>query len=169
MERLLETVLKNSDERPEMADLSFPVVNLFKAKNDLVDAGVSPNQIYIINLPDSSKFPMMKKLSKINPQIKTLIHTVSSLFNSNLIKIMTEDDAARNLPSSHIFSANELLDEVISHAEEMGFKNVVDSCVEKNEMPVCNGYLFFDDVHPTVASGKLIGLRIAKIIAIKRK
>ncbi len=163
-ELLVKSISTNRENTADTADLSFPIVNLLKAKNDLIAAGVSPKKIYIINLPDSSKFPVIKKLVKINPEIKKLIHTVSTLFNVNLIQVMTKGNFTRNLPVSHIYFANDLLDEILANPAAMGFNNVTDSCAEDNAMPNCEGYLFFDDVHPTVASSKIMGMQIAKFI-----
>ncbi len=161
---LVQTLSVSGESTPDTADLSYPIANLLKAKNDLINAGVSPNQIYIIDIPDASKLPLIKKLEQINPQLREFMHGISELFNANLNIAMTANDERYNLPASNIYSANGLLNQIISNPEEMGFKNVTDSCFEDNASPECTGYLFFDDKHPTINSHKLIGDNMAMLL-----
>lgn len=162
---IIESLSVTNNHLPETSDLSYPIANLLKAKNDLVDAGISPNQIYVIDLADLSTLPAMKKLVKINPAIPEFMHMLTIVFNGNLISAMTNTDAKYDLPESHIYFSTQLMDEVIKDPAAMGFTNVKDSCVDNAAEPVCEGYLFYDDKHPTVATGKILGKKFSEYLA----
>ncbi|HRP25793.1 SGNH/GDSL hydrolase family protein [Thauera sp.] len=56
------------------------------------------------------------------------------------------------------FDTAAFLDEVITSPAAYGFTNVTDACV-LTAWPACDGYLFFDSVHPTTAAHRLLGER----------
>lgn len=56
------------------------------------------------------------------------------------------------------FDTAAFLDEVITDPAAFGFSNVTHACV-LTVWPACDGYLFFDNVHPTTAAHRLLGER----------
>lgn len=159
---LLATLAIKENKKTDPYNFSYPILNLLKAKNELIKAGVSPSQIYVINLPDLSKIPAAVELSVSNPAILTMLHATTIAFNSNLAAALTAGDTAHALPASHIFSAQNLFDRVIKNPEKFNLVNVDESCVKNNATPLCEGYLFFNEKHPTVAAGEIIAAAFKK-------
>lgn len=144
---------------------SNPVLQILEAKDRLVKAGVSPKQIYVIDLPDLSKTPAAVDFAEGNSLLLGIMKVVTSTYNTNLrIALAYNLFNKANLPSSHIFSANEVFKRVINDPLKYGFINVKDSCVDKDNLPYCKGYLFFDDKHPTTMTGKLMAKEFADFL-----
>ena len=138
---------------------------MVNAKNDLIDAGVVPDHIFVVNSSDISKSPGVAKLEKTMPGITELMHNVTVAYNANLNQAMTSTGTYYDIPASHIFSAYDTLNDVMNDPAQYGFNNTQDSCVGRGAMPYCDGYVFYDDKHPTVALGKVFAQKINQIIS----
>lgn len=150
---------------PTWEHLSRPISNILSAKDMLIRAGVSREQIYVIDLPDLSKTPAANNKTNGNPFILGILKIVTSAFNTNLRLALSYNVFNKmNLPASHIYSANSLFKKIINNPLKYGFTNVKDSCVDNKKLPYCLGYLFFDDKHPTTMAGKLMGQELADYI-----
>jgi len=134
-------------------------MNVLQAKNKLLDHGVSPKQIYVLNLPDLSLTPYA-----ISHGLK--LTQISTLLNTTLASLLTEpsDPSHPGLPSAHIISIFDLLNDVVKNAEKYNLKNVTDSCEEKGGIPLCKGFLFFDMKHPTASIHRAISDYILMIL-----
>lgn len=128
-------------------------------------AAVGAKNIIVVNLPDLGKFPV----SHVDSQIPGYFSTLTSAHNSGL-------SANRNFLSQKLspdiniipLNVNSLFNRVIADPGGFGFTNVTDSCIGDSSVvpldlatqPVaCNPdkFLFWDEVHPTTATHKLIG------------
>ncbi|WP_375501464.1 SGNH/GDSL hydrolase family protein [uncultured Nostoc sp.] len=140
------------------------VGNLSAALTSLVADGA--RDIMVVNLPDLGKLPF----ANFDSQRSNLFNTFSSIHNSSL---NTTLKSLRQQLSPDIniieLNVNSLFDRVIAAPKEFGFINVTNSCISKDlsvvpidvptQQVLCNPeeFLFWDDVHPTTTTYKLIG------------
>jgi phospholipase/lecithinase/hemolysin len=122
--------------------------------------------IMVVNLPDLGKLPF----ANFDSQRSNLFNTFSSTHNSSL------DTTLKSLrqqlsPDINIIelNVNSLFDRIIATPDEFGFTNVTNSCISKDlsvvpidvptQQVLCNPekFLFWDEVHPTTTTHKLIG------------
>ncbi|MCB1826782.1 MAG: hypothetical protein KDH94_00055, partial [Coxiellaceae bacterium] len=134
---------------------SYPVYNIHKAVEELEQHGVSPQQIYVANLPDLSSAPAAKALTKNNKILLSILHLMTNLYNFNLYIALTTDSKL-HFQKSHLISTYDFQEKIFKHPEQYGFTNIEDSCVTNKADPICQGYFFFNTLHPTAPSGKLI-------------
>jgi phospholipase/lecithinase/hemolysin len=72
---------------------------------------------------------------------------------------MTSSNPRYDLPTSHLFSLYDFLNDIIANAGQYGFKNATESCIDNQAAPFCEGYVFFDGIHPTIALNRLFAAR----------
>lgn len=123
--------------------ISDAITNIVIAKNKLLAKGVSPQQIYVMNLPDLSKTPYAIKLS-----LKLTELTLA--FNNALQAALTsgnENNPA--LPITHIISMFNFMEEITQFPDKYNLTNVTESCIDNGKVPLCKGYMFFDSKHGT--------------------
>lgn len=139
------------------------VANLSQAVTSLAQVGAQ--NIMVVNLPDLGKFPVTSGDS----QISTYLSTLTSAHNSDLNT--TFNFLSQQLsPEINIIplDVNSLFNRVIAEPREFSFTNVTDSCIGNSSVvpvgiptqPVActpDKFLFWDEVHPTTATHKLIG------------
>ncbi len=137
--------------------IATAITHIVQAKNTLIEHGVPAQQIYVLNLPDLAKTPYAIKNS-----LKQLTE-ISIAFNQGLMAELTKSDQTHpGIPSSHIISIFDLLNDIVQNPGKFLVNNVTQSCSENNESPLCNGYLFFDLKHPTAAMHNVIADYIHK-------
>ncbi len=111
--------------------------------------------IYILNLPDLSKVPA---LETSNPswvfwikehmlEVPTTASYTSLDFNRELQSQKGEEKY--RLPSSHYIDVAQFFNDMIIHPQNYNLNNTDESCVLKNAIPTCTGFLFYNDKHPT--------------------
>ena len=156
---------------PEDADEAVYYTNL-GIQHDLqrlVDKGAK--HIMVVNLPDLGKTPAARDFEAVD--LLTLLskkHNAKLLENLNTFK--------QNNPDVQwfYFDVNQILDEMLTYPERYGFTNITDTCydemlVEPSKKTilsmvstvksrvkgnVCEGYLFFDPVHPSEVAHQLM-------------
>lgn len=141
-----------------VAAASEAVTNLLSAVGLLASLGAT--DFLIPNMPNLAQTP--SGLSQA-PDAQTALSELSLGFNTALAGAL---DLARAGAIPGIgtgldlmsFDTAAFLDEVITHPAGYGFNNVTDGCVF-TASPTCDGYLFFDSVHPTTAAHRLLGER----------
>ncbi|QLE41920.1 SGNH/GDSL hydrolase family protein [Nostoc sp. C052] len=139
------------------------VTNISKAVKSLADVGA--RDIMVVNLPSLEKFPVTGG----NTQISSLFSTFTSAHNSSLANNLNFLNQQLS-PDINIIplDVNSLFNRIIAHPAEFGFTNVIDSCVGNlsvipiniSTKPVTctpNQFLFWDQIHPTTTTHKLIG------------
>ncbi len=145
--------------------ISNPIKNILAAKDRLIAAGVKPEQIYILNLPDLSKTPAGIRIAAHQPSILYAMGFLTRVFNKGLLLTLSHDYFNdNNLPASHIFSIYKLFNKIIRHPENYNITEVQNSCMNEQAMPACKGYVFFNDKHPTMETGKIIAYWAQKAI-----
>jgi len=142
---------------------SFPVYNLRKAVLQLMNNGVSPSQVYVINLPDLSEVPAAIQITKNNPLYLDALSMLTILYNTHLAYSLTSDPKI-HLLKSHIIPAYDIEQKVRAHPNQYALTDVIDSCVAQHADPICKGYLFFNSLHPTTAMGRIMAKGISNSI-----
>ncbi|MBW4565305.1 MAG: SGNH/GDSL hydrolase family protein [Mojavia pulchra JT2-VF2] len=140
------------------------IENLSAAVTSLAADGAK--DIMVVNLPDLGKMPV----ANFDSQSSNFFNTLSSTHNSSLnttLKFLSQQLS----PDINIIelNVNSLFDKIIADPEEFGFTNAINSCLGRDlsvvpidvpTLPVlCNPdkFLFWDEIHPTTATHKLIG------------
>ncbi|RCJ42672.1 GDSL family lipase [Nostoc minutum NIES-26] len=139
------------------------VANLSAAITSL--AAVGAQDIMVVNSPDLGKFPVTGS----DTQSADYLSTLTNAHNSGLVASLNYLSQKLS-PNINIIpvNVNYLFDRAIAHAEEFGFTNVTDSCMGDSpvvpiDIPtqpircIPDKFLFWDEVHPTTATHKLIG------------
>lgn len=139
------------------------VANLSAAVTSL--AAVGAQNIMIVNLPDLGKFPVTGGDSQIAGVLNILTNAHNSGLTTTLNFLSQELSPDINIIPLDV---NSLFNRVIADPSGFGFTNVTNSCIgDLSVVPInvptqpvaCtpDKFLFWDQVHPTTASHKLIG------------
>lgn len=142
------------------------ITNHVTAITTLLEVGVSPDQILVIDMPDISMTPAAKDIAREaagdNDQAyEALIHAMNELsqtFNGQLESVLA------NFESVKLFSAANLLVDIAADPQAYGIENDEGDCVIDGQDPQCNGYVFFNDKHPTTAIHQILAENLAKIV-----
>ncbi|MHC5753610.1 SGNH/GDSL hydrolase family protein [Nostoc sp.] len=139
------------------------VTNLSTAVKSL--AAVGARDIMVLNLPDLGKFPVTGG----NSQVSSLLSTFTSKHNSSLTTNLNLLSQELN-PNINIIplDVNSLFNRIVAEPEEFSLTNGTDSCIGDSPVVpikvttqpvICipDKFLFWDEVHPTTATHKLIG------------
>ena len=142
----------------------FPSYNLLRAVNLLTKAGVPANHIYIFNLPNIAQTPaaisMVNKNFGDNPKeanlILSVIKGITEWYNYDLQSWINYGIKGNAKP--HLVTINTAFAQIEKNKSFEGytFSNVTDSCVANHVSPACTGYVFFNEKHPTVMTGKAL-------------
>ena len=157
--------------RDELLSIEKTTVNnINEAKNKLIDAGVKSDQIYILTLPDSSKTPaVLTSDSSWKWYITKILFTLSSTLsetvnNFNRQLVFQHEEGKYAIPRSHYIDIADLFDRMITSPNLYGLRNIDGSCVLKNGTPVCSGFLFYNNQHPTTYVYKIIADKVASVL-----
>jgi phospholipase/lecithinase/hemolysin len=142
---------------------SESVTNLLTALTSLATVGAQ--NIMVVNLPDLGKFPITSGDSPIAGVLSTLTNAHNSGLTTALNFLSQEVSPEINIIPLDV---NSLFNRIIAAPGEFGFVNVTDSCIgdlsvvpiNVSRQPVActpDRFLFWDEVHPTTATHKLIG------------
>ncbi len=152
-----------TENKPGFEDLSYEAINTNKAKNDLIDAGVAPDHIFVLDEADFSQMPGFIQAEKNYPGILKLMHAATVTYNTNLRKALTDTNPRYDLPASHLISDFDIVDEIVNHPAKYGITNVTEGCTYNHAEPLCQGYAFYDDGRPTNMTSKLYVDMIKKL------
>lgn len=121
--------------------------------NDLLLAGAQ--NILILNIPDLGTAP----IADGNEALATYF---TSTFNDALLSGITTL-GSENVMFLDIFSMTQ---DIVADPLSYGLTNVDDNClVTTGGGPVCDSYLFWDDLHPTAAGHELLGMAAASAVS----
>ncbi|TAL61377.1 MAG: lysophospholipase [Legionella sp.] len=156
---------------PTEVDKTIQTVNsgINKSLKRLVTKGAK--HILVINLPDLGRTPAAIEFDSI----ETMSY-FSSEHNNAIAK--TAEELKQNYPEVEwlFFDMNKGFGEVVSNPEAYGFTNITGTCSNavanektkksvlrmvasvkpKTKMDACDGFLFFDLVHPSAAAHKIL-------------
>lgn len=144
------------------ADSTTPLNNLSQAIDSLSNAGAK--RILIANLPDLGNLPATSPTTN-SPLLNNLTkeHNIglSTSLNS-LNKILADDSQIIML------DINTLYRDAITHPEKYGFKNVTSACIQnRTDCDNPDQFLFWDGIHPTTATHRIIGEEAFKLLKTK--
>ncbi|KTC86323.1 GDSL family lysophospholipase PlaA [Legionella brunensis] len=135
----------------------------------LADAGAK--HVLIVNLPDLGKTPIANAFDS-QEKLTYLANQHNELLESSLKNLQQDYPEIQWL----YFDVNKTLHDLVVSPEKYGFSNITDTCYDvvvdklsnravlhmaakikpKNEMDACEGYLFFDPVHPTAPAHQIM-------------
>lgn len=150
----------------ELAFSWFPSFKIYRATQMLINAGVPPDHIYVITLPNISITPGAKELingsfpnqPRLQKFCLKVLSGVTNIFNFNLRSSIYLGTLRWNKPQ--IIDINPFLEKIIKNRDfgSTTFPHVENSCRYEYATPYCTGYLFFNDKHPTTTAGKVLAI-----------
>lgn len=139
--------------------LSNPAKNIYADVELLLKRGVKKDNIYVLNLPNISKTPVVRKMTKGSKIALYDLALISFIYDKAL-----QYSLKSTLSSGHIISIKQLVNGVIKDPRRYDFSNVSDSCVADKKTPYCKGYVFFNNKHPSSRAHAVIALYVYKVI-----
>lgn len=144
-------LLSNPTVSQSQALAAVAASNIVKIVQGLQAEGATT--ILVPNLPDLGKTPEFYGNAAATAYTDT--------FNAAL---------AKGLPAGvTLFDVDSILDSLVNEATlnpaGAPFSNVTDECKAAGAFPACNGYLFFDDIHPTTAADAILAKDFAAAVA----
>jgi phospholipase/lecithinase/hemolysin len=131
-----------------------PVGNLTKAVTSLSQAGAK--DFLVVNLPDLGNLPLAA-VQGASPEAIAGLNALSNGHNQALEAAVAGLNSTGNI-KVNLLEVDDLFRSAI--AGNLGFNNVTDACTRN---PVCvsdpdvqKGYLFWDEVHPTTTTGRIL-------------
>lgn len=145
--------------------LEAAVANVAACVETLHAAGAQ--RFCVWNLPDLGTTPLVTSIG--NPFITALATAVTEEFNEQLAAELDALDKQLGIELVH-FDAFAELTAVIERREAFGFVDVVDRAftLEGDVLEPVDGYLYWDDVHPTRAGHALVRDRVAALYGALR-
>lgn len=138
-----KTVYSARDMHQLATLVDAPVNSVGASVKKLIDYGVPTDHIFVMNVPDVSHTPAIHLLTGNNQALVDQVSALSKLFNAQL-----SGKLAALLPESHMILEDDFLGKIINHPVEYGFSNVKGACNLLGKMPDCQGFFFFDLIHP---------------------
>lgn len=130
------------------------VSNLVTITSTLESLGA--NHVLLLNLPDLGMTPFLDG----NPVTSTAATGLSQTFNNALAGA-----AARYSPQTEIIDVFAWMQAIKGNPALFGFTDITNSCVADGQTPDCDGYLFYDAVHPTTQAHAFIAGVIENTVA----
>jgi phospholipase/lecithinase/hemolysin len=133
-------------------DSTTPINNVSQALNIL--AGVGAKNILVFNLPDLSKTPFEQpKPQAVRDTLQQSINTYNSALKQTLNGLSKNSDL--NIIPVDVDS---LFKQLSASPSTFGFTNITDSCLAKFNIcdPDQSKFVFWDDLHPTTTTHKII-------------
>ena len=132
-------------------DPRVPVGNLTSEIATLIQTRQAQN-ILIFNLPDLGKLPSTRN----DPTIAAGLDSLTQLHNTALAASIDSLSQANSSVKLSLLDVNSLFKQVVANPSIVGFDNATDGCLLVG-CPNPDTYLFWDDIHPTTATHRLIG------------
>lgn len=139
--------------------LSHPILNITRAVNELIDHGVNPSQIMILNLPNFSMVPAIYSLVTENiqkPILQKMALQAISLFSQSynaLLQYTLIYASGYKITENQIFHIDQLFLDVYKNPQQqqiIGITHDVNTtCLSQNTSGDCKGYIFYNEMHPT--------------------
>ncbi len=116
-------------------------------------AALEAKNIMVVNLPDLGKLPLTSGTPDANR-----LNALTKKHNSSLFKTLDNlsDDLA---PDVNLISLdfNSAFNDAIANPAKYNFTNVTDRCLFNPQCTNPNEYLFWDQIHPSTATHKILG------------
>lgn len=136
----------------------------------LLDHGAQ--HVLIMDLPDLGQIPFAREM-EMQAELSYFAVEHNALLKKNVVQLQAENPAAELL----FFDVNEFFQKSVDDPQQFGFSNITDTCYEAvldrkashnvlnmvahvrptmKAANACDGYFFFDPVHPTGLTHRLI-------------
>lgn len=140
--------------------LAHPIDNIVKTVKILMQHGVPVANIYVLNLPNFSMVPALTNLvdEHIHSHImrQSVLAVISSILQMYNLSLQTNLvlQTLGEFPANHVFPIDRLfLDVYFNKANvlaSIGITKPTDlTCADAKGLPYCNGFLFYNGMHPT--------------------
>jgi thermolabile hemolysin len=130
---------------PSEEIISAAITNINDALQSLVFAGAKT--ILVMKLPDLGLAPAF-----VNTPLSSAYTSGSIAFNIYLTQLVCDFRGAFPKVKFYMADTFALLQYAVVNGEALGFTNVDGTCVAGGALPSCEGYIFFDQIHPTTAT-----------------
>ncbi len=137
-----------------------------QATEQLIQAGAK--YIVVSNVPDISKIPETTDRAPNNPGILQRAQQLSIAFNQRLNQHLS---ALSTTPRVKILNYDfyTRFNELLASPSHYGFNNTAEACFDNSPYsfhPQCNfeRFVFFDSIHPTAKSHRLIGEKLLELV-----
>lgn len=139
--------------------LSHPISNIVIAVQLLLEKGVPAKNIYVFNLPNFSMVPAITTLVRngVSGSFKqwaalTTISMVSKSYNTWLKSELVLATYGKFSPSN-VLLIDDLFLKIYNNKDDFHQKlnithNVAETCTDGEDLPLCKGFLFYNDMHP---------------------
>ncbi len=139
--------------------VSDAVVHIRTGMEKLADVGAVT--FMVVNLPDLGITPRMNQDATLSANGTAL----ANFFNSFLEEMLLVFESAHPMVEVVWFDTFSLLQEMVADPEIGRFDNVTDAKFDENDGNVAAGrYLFWDDIHPTTVTHKILAHRAASLL-----
>jgi phospholipase/lecithinase/hemolysin len=125
--------------------ISAAITNINDALQSLVFTGAK--DILVMKLPDLGLAPAL-----VNTPLSSAYTNVSIAFNIYLTQLVCDFRGAFPKVKFYMADTFALLQYAVANGESLGFTNVDGTCVFDGDAEVCEGFIFWDGIHPTTAT-----------------
>jgi phospholipase/lecithinase/hemolysin len=134
------------------------VTNLVSDVGALADAGA--RYILVPNMADLGETPF--GTSQL-PATQALLSQATQAFNTALASAMSDlEDGLGGRVRITVFDTFAVQRQIMRRPRLFGFTDTTSFCLAHPEaLPACKGFVFFDDVHPTTAAHRVLGVLFA--------
>ncbi|BAZ29096.1 GDSL family lipase [Cylindrospermum sp. NIES-4074] len=132
-------------------DFTQPVNNLANTVASL--ASVGAKNFLVANLPDLGNLPATSGTSN-----SAGLNFLTGLHNSALSQTLNNLSQQQNLKIT-LLDINSLINSAIASPSEFGYTNVTNPCLTQTVCANPDEYLFWDAIHPTTATHKIVAGR----------
>lgn len=146
---------------PETAakQIAESVSNIQYALSQLISAGAT--EFLVVKNPDFGKSPQFNKDATVSAQTTQL----GIGFNYALEQVLSGIETSYSNINIKRLDLFNMFSDFTANAETLGFTNTTDQKLNKSDGTIAEGtYLFWDGVHPTTFTHKLIAKKIAEAI-----
>jgi phospholipase/lecithinase/hemolysin len=139
---------------------------ILQAVNDLTTAmsdlnALGARQFLVFNMPDFGLTPRAREAELSTPATE-----ISASFNTAFNQALNGWLALHPENTLIQLDTFKLLNEVVANPSSFGFTNVTDACLNIQALSLCNNpnqFLFWDDVHGTTATHRIIADRVLAV------
>lgn len=127
------------------------------ALRELVQLGA--HKILVPNMPDLGSTPLVRW--NPNPELSAKARIATIGFNANLSALLARLESELGADFVY-FDAFRFYDEILASPSQFGFTDISNPCWNDVAQTVCtdsSSHLFWDELHPTTAAHRWIGLR----------
>jgi phospholipase/lecithinase/hemolysin len=153
---------------------STTVGNISAAVTSLFNFGA--RNFLVVNLPDLGKLPLTRGINQQLPGTSDFFDNLTKVHNTSLATTLADLDKSLKDINLISFDVNSAFTTVLNNPGQFGFTDTTNSCFQRSPLSLCsfnpneqNKFFFWDDIHPTTATHKVIGDFAFETIAANSK